>query len=196
MRIERDIHNNNDITTTPRNLCGAVDSAAHLLSAIALCETVYPSTATHTFSVSEDLLGDGDCTVHNDLSQVTNKRKIITPDQSRNTDSSTGLSLTRKRACASKVESLIWTMSPKINLKIRHEHMARNRDDLLSFFIESLSEVKDIPADPVLTHSTSSDLPSTSTHVTAFASMMTCASFWDEFVSMDQEVKKKLRVCN
>lgn len=51
-------------------------------------------------------------------------------------------------------------------------------------------EVDHFPAGPVLKKPKSHQ--NKSTHVSAFASMMTCASFWDEFVSMDQEVKKTL----
>jgi hypothetical protein len=70
---------------------------------------------------------------------------------------------------------------PRLAMRLQHKKWAEERDRLLHYFAQSLSESAVVTAQCAL--------PSNeSTHASAFASMMTCSNFWNEFVSMDEEV--------
>lgn len=105
----------------------------------------------------------------------------------RNDEDAVKLALKRKRGNPSFRDTSMASMSPQIDLQVHHELWAKQRDDLITFFIKSISETHPVFEE----RNVIKDTPvcaSKSLHVNAFASMMTCASFWDEFVSMDQEV--------
>lgn len=74
------------------------------------------------------------------------------------------------------------SVRPRLAMRYQHKKWAEERDCLLQYFAQSLSESVIVTAQRAL--------PSTgeSTHAAAFASMMTCSDFWNEFVSMDDEV--------
>ena len=73
------------------------------------------------------------------------------------------------------------SVRPRLAMRLQHKKWAEERDCLLHFFAQSLSESAVVTAQCAL--------PSNeSTHASAFASMMTCSNFWNEFVSMDEEV--------
>ena len=73
------------------------------------------------------------------------------------------------------------SVRPRLAMRIQHKKWAEERDCLLHYFTQSLSESATVTAQRALPSSES-------THAAAFASMMTCSDFWNEFVSMDEEV--------
>jgi hypothetical protein len=73
------------------------------------------------------------------------------------------------------------SVRPRLAMRLQHKKWAEERDCLLHYFATSMSESAVVKAQCAL--------PSNeSTHASAFASMMTCSNFWNEFVSMDEEV--------
>ena len=112
------------------------------------------SEATSLVKITEQ-----DCTDSEDIQNVSHKRRSYDCTQ---------LTLVR----------------PRLAMRIQHKKWAEERDCLLQYFAQSLSESAIVTAQRAL--------PSNeSTHAAAFASMMTCSDFWNEFVSMDEEVGHK-----
>lgn len=80
------------------------------------------------------------------------------------------------------------SVRPRLAMRLQHKKWAEERDCLLHYFAQSLSESAVVTAQCAL--------PSNeSTHASAFASMMTCSNFWNEFVSMDEEVCHDTIIC-
>ena len=128
------------------------------------------------------------CSVTPDTEFVAND---ATPIMDSNDDSINHVLDLRSKRTRNRIAPVVSSTSllcPKVNLQSQHDHWLRGRDSLVDFFTESLTEVDLCSAGPAVKKAKSH--LNKSTHVSAFASMMTCASFWDEFVSMDQEVNR------
>lgn len=81
----------------------------------------------------------------------------------------------------------ISSVRPRLAMRRQHKKWAEERDCLLHYFAQSLSESAAVTAQCALP---SNEL----THASAFASMMTCSNFWNEFVSMDEEVCREITI--
>ena len=114
-----------------------------------------------------------------------------TPELDSNDDSINHVRDLRSKRTRNRIAPVVSSTSllcPKVNLQSQHDRWLIGRDNLVEFFTESQLEVDLCSVRPAVKRAKSH--LNKSTHVSAFASMMTCASFWDEFVSMDQEVRR------
>jgi hypothetical protein len=188
MRNERVAHNDGNVTPNNRNLACVLDKTTLSLSAIIITEQMCPSETS--FKVIQEAtigLKNGSNCPRTYTTSCVPPTKSLRGGTELNDEDAVKLALKRKRGNPSIKDTSMASMSPQIDLQVQHELWAKKRDDLITFFIKSLSEthpvseelnvIKDTPVCAGKSH-----------HVNAFASMMTCASFWDEFVSMDQEV--------
>lgn len=92
--------------------------------------------------------------------------------------------LKRKRRSSLGSGPFINSINCNVNLDVQHERWAKRRNELLSYFVESTTE-----------HSSfSSNFDAmTETPTTNFVeSIMNSSSFWDDIVTMDQEVQKNI----
>lgn len=76
---------------------------------------------------------------------------------------------------------MINNMSCSIDLYLQHDRWAKKRNELLSFFVESPSRSKKSKTPSINT--------ADSEPLTALGTMMTSNTFWDDFMSMDEEVR-------
>lgn len=183
-------HSDRDVTTNLRNLACVLDSATISLSAILITEQMCPSETS--FQEVQRGPEKSDCNISSNHSPIDlpsrnpMSRNLLCGTEPIDEDA-LKIALKRKRGNLSIRDTSMASMSPQIDLQVQHELWEKKRDDLITYFIKSLSETQPISEELVVIKDTSV-CDGKSLHVNAFASMMTCASFWDEFVSMDQEV--------
>lgn len=188
MRIECAAQCGDNVIPSIHNLACVLDTTTISLSAILLTEKMCPSeTCSEVIQEVKCGLKKGPNYIQTCAASSISLTENLSSGTERNDEDAVRLALKRKRGNPSFRDTSMASMSPQIDLQVQHERWAKQRDDLITFFIQSLSEthpvfeelnvIKDTPVNA-----------GKSLHVNAFASMMTCASFWDEFVSMDQEV--------
>lgn len=188
MRIERVAHIDGNTTPNIRNLACVLDTTTISLSAIIITEQMCPSETS--FNVIQEVkcgLKKGFNLPQTIVKSRNSPTKSLLDGIELSDEDAVKLAVKRKRGNPSIKDTSMASMSPQIDLQVQHELWAKKRDDLISFFIKSLSETHPVSEELTVIK----DIPvcaGKSLHVNAFASMMTCASFWDEFVSMDQEV--------
>jgi hypothetical protein len=188
MRNEHVAHDGGNVTPSNRNLACVLDTTTLSLSAIIITEQMCPSETS--FKVIQEATIGLKKSSNNLQTHATSREsptKISRGGTELNDEDAVKLALKRKRGNPSIKDTSMASMSPQIDLQVQHELWAKKRDDLITFFIKSLSETHPVSEELNVIEDTPV-CAGKSLHVNAFASMMTCASFWDEFVSMDQEV--------
>ena len=211
MKIERDHHNDEDVSTTPCNFTGAVDSATQSLSSIVISESTYFITSADEVRSSASKASTSDRMALADLSntaRLTNYKNCQVPEVSLQSISMKADIVNhiicvkdillesdldtlndfdddevietvnkRKRRLSLGSGAITTNLNCNINLAVQHERWAKRRNELLSFFIESTSDQPPVPPPCVEAEPAS-----------VLTSILTSSNFWDEFVSMDQEV--------
>ena len=243
MKLDRSIHNDEDIHTFALNFAGAVDSATLSLSAIEITEPKLHyqlSCATSSWEQGSSYCSAGiedqssSCTqVQGDLADCDALEKLISTSVQKEMDLSAKLMknsdsdsiantmleksaveiivdratfppripyeasqypvvhgknvsshhgeviLKRKRAKSLGSGPVMNTLNCDVNLGLQYERWAKNRNELLTYFMESSAPKKSrIPSTLAVEEKRSNSLDS----------MLTSSSFWDEFVCMDKEV--------
>ena len=104
---------------------------------------------------------------------VTNARDIEVTDKT-----NSNRRQTKSLGCGPMINN----MSCTVDLYLQHDRWEKKRNELLSYFVESPSPSKKSKTPPINT--------TDSEQLTLLGSLMTSNTFWDEFMSMDEEVRK------